>query len=196
MNEIIDTIKKLSYRTKYIKLYQNYDIKIIMKNIGKITVEVDKEYTEFLKYTNGASILDYCFLGLKNRELGVNLYENITELWQMDNMLTFKFWGIAGTSGGENFGYLDLKNKEGNHFIGYYSPDNLEQVYLAASSFKIFMKKCLKQIEITLELDKEAIYTVDNNWFMDINKLIENDNELKQYITDHDNSTKYNLFEI
>ena len=72
------------------------------------------------------------------------------ELWQVDNLLTFRFWGVIGTSCGENFGYLDKIDSDGNHFIGYYNTNEPEQVYLVASSFDIFMSKFLKQIENNL----------------------------------------------
>ena len=62
MNVIINHIEKLSKTSKYIKLYRNFDTKVILRNMGKITGEVDKQYIRFLMETNGASILDYCFL--------------------------------------------------------------------------------------------------------------------------------------
>jgi hypothetical protein len=160
--------------------------------MGKITGEIDKQYISFLMETNGASILDYCFLGMKNNQLGINVYDNIRELWQVDNLLTFRFWGIIGTSCGENFGYLDKIDSDGNHFIGYYNTNEPEQVYLVASSFKIFMSKFLKQVELTLEIDKNAIYVANNDWFLNQEKLIIDDNEMDQYLQNHETS-KYNL---
>lgn len=107
METIITNIEKLAKVSPYIKLYKTFGSDVILRNIGKITGEVDKQHIDFLLNTNGASILDYCFLGMKNRKLGANVYENIRELWQADSLLTFRFWGIVGTSCGENFGYLD-----------------------------------------------------------------------------------------
>jgi len=193
MKDIIDYIEKLSKISNYIKLYKNFDNKVILKNFGKITGEVDKQYIDFLMNTNGASILDYCFLGMKNNELGVNVYENIRELWQADNLLTFRFWGIVGTSGGENFGYLDKKDSVGNHFIGYYSNEKPEHVYLVASSFKIFMNKFLKQIELTLTIDRGAICLLNNDWFINSEELIIDDSEMTQYLLNQATS-EYNLF--
>ena len=194
MNTIIEYIERLSNISKNIRLYQTLDTKIILKNIGKITGEVDKQYIEFLMNTNGASILDYCFLGIKNNSLGVNVYDNMRELWSMDNLLTFRFWGIAGTSSGESFGYLDEIDNAGNHFIGYYTTKEPEQVYLVASSFKIFMIKFLRQIELALEIDQNAIYTTNNNWFLDQEKLVIGDDEMAQYLQNKKTS-KYNLLD-
>lgn len=66
MDAIITYIEELAQISPYIKLYRDFNSNVILRNIGKITGEVDKQYVEFLLKTNGASILDYCFLGLKN----------------------------------------------------------------------------------------------------------------------------------
>ena len=92
MDAIITYIEKLAQISPYIKLYRDFNSYVILRNIGKITGEVDKQYVEFLLKTNGASILDYCFLGLKNHTLGVNVYDNMRELWQSDCLLTFRLW--------------------------------------------------------------------------------------------------------
>ena len=178
MDEIIAHIEELSKLSPYIKLYRNFDPKIILKHIGKITGEIDRQYVDFLLKTNGASILDYCFLGLKNHNLGMNIYDNMSELWFLDCSLAMRFWGICGTSSGENFGYLDKVDSSGNHYIGYYSTNEPEHVYLVASSFKIFMNKFLQQVESTLTIDKKAIYIDNNDWFLNPQKLIINDIEI------------------
>lgn len=56
MNVIINHIEKLSKTSKYIKLYRNFDTKVILRNMGKITGEVDKQYIRFLMETNGANL--------------------------------------------------------------------------------------------------------------------------------------------
>lgn len=193
MDAIIAHIEKLAKISPYIKLYQDFDSNVILRNIGKITGEVDKQYVEFLLKTNGASILDYCFLGLKNHSLGVNVYDNMRELWQSDCLLTFRFWGIVGTSCGENFGYIDEKDSSGNHYIGYYSANEPEHVYLVASSFNIFVDKFLKQVEASLTIDKNAIY-IDNDWFLNPQKLIIDDIEMAQYLQSQETS-EYNLLD-
>ena len=187
-------IEELSKLSPYIKLYRNFDPKIILKHIGKITGEIDRQYVDFLLKTNGASILDYCFLGLKNHNLGMNIYDNMSELWFLDCSLAMRFWGICGTSSGENFGYLDKVDSSGNHYIGYYSTNEPEHVYLVASSFKIFMNKFLQQVESTLTIDKKAIYIDNNDWFLNPQKLIINDIEMDQYLQSQGTS-EYKLYD-
>lgn len=191
METIITNIEKLAKVSPYIKLYKTFGSDVILRNIGKITGEVDKQHIDFLLNTNGASILDYCFLGMKNRKLGANVYENIRELWQADSLLTFRFWGIVGTSCGENFGYLDKLDNSGNHYIGYYSISEPEHIYFVASSFNIFINKFLKQIELALIIDKDAI-NIDNDWFLNPQKLIIDDIEIAQCLQSQ-KTTEYNL---
>ena len=59
MDAIVTYIEKLAQISPYIKLYRDFNSNVILRNIGKITGEVDKQYVEFLLKTNGASILDY-----------------------------------------------------------------------------------------------------------------------------------------
>ena len=192
MDAIIAHIEKLAKISPYIKLYRNFNSNVVLRNIGKITGEVDKQYVEFLLKTNGASILDYCFLGLKNSNLGTNVYDNMRELWQSDCLLTFRFWGIVGTSCGENFGYLDKLDNSGNHYIGYYSVNEPERVHLVASSFSMFMNKFLKQVESALTTNKDAIY-INNDWFLNPQKLIIDDSVMAQCLQSQKTS-EYDLF--
>ena len=185
---------KNTWFTECLQMYRNFDPKIILKHIGKITGEIDRQYVDFLLKTNGASILDYCFLGLKNHNLGMNIYDNMSELWFLDCSLAMRFWGICGTSSGENFGYLDKVDSSGNHYIGYYSTNEPEHVYLVASSFKIFMNKFLQQVESTLTIDKKAIYIDNNDWFLNPQKLIINDIEMDQYLQSQGTS-EYKLYD-
>ena len=192
MKDIINRLEKLTTISKHITLYRNFDKNIIFRNMGKITGEIDRPYIDFLTITNGASILDYCFMGFKNRSLGLNLYENNRELWLLDNLLTFKFWGCVSDSIGNSFGYLDRKNKSGGHYYGFYSINNPNHVYLVASSFSIFMNKFLSQIEETILENKEAIGLKNNTWFMDRNKLLEQDEEMTDFLKNKQ-ETEYSL---
>ena len=192
MQDILNRLKKLSAISAYVQLYENFDKNIVLKHIGKVTGEIDRPYIDFLMLTNGASVLDYCFFGMKNRNLGANLYDNVTELWKIDNLLTFRFWGCIGDSIGNSFGYLDKKNDSGEHYFGYHSLNSPGKVYLVASSFFVFMEKFLSQIELTVAKSKAAIGLDGNDWFMDKAKLIECDKEMEIYLKDS-TGTEYPL---
>ena len=47
MDAIVTYIEKLAQISPYIKLYRDFNSNVILRNIGKITGEVDKQYVEF-----------------------------------------------------------------------------------------------------------------------------------------------------
>ena len=189
MENLIDRIKRIN--SKYISLYTNLDKILVMRNVNKIPGVIDSEYYEFLKETNGASILDYCFFGLKNNKLGSNVYNAITDLWLCDNLLTLRFWGVAATSTGEYFGYLNKENDSGSHFIGFYESNEPGKVYLVASSFSIFLGKFLTQIEFAISQNANALGLNNNDWFLDLNSLVKNDPEMHKYILEKRGNAEY-----
>lgn len=182
MKDIVSSIENLSTDPEKIKLFRSYGTMVVLKNMGKVTGGLDKEYMSFLMETNGASILDYCFLGFKNRELGLNLYENIMDFWQADNSLAMKFWAFAGTSAGDAFGYLDLKNKKGSHFIAYYTPDQPEQVTVISSCFELFMRKFIAEIQILIQASDDSFWIEDNAWMTSQGGSLVDDVELQEFI--------------
>jgi len=182
MKDIISSIENLSTDPEKIKLFKSYGTMVVLKNMGKVTGGLDKEYMSFLMETNGASILDYCFLGFKNRELGLNLYENIMDFWQADNSLAMKFWAFAGTSAGDAFGYLDLKNKKGSHFIAYYTPDKPEQVTVIASRFELFMRKFIAEIQTLIQTNDDSFWIEDNTWMTSQGEASVEDDELQEFL--------------
>ena len=182
MKDIVSSIENLSTDPEKIKLFRSYGTMVVLKNMGKVTGGLDKEYMAFLMETNGASILDYCFLGFKNRELGLNLYENVMDFWQADNSLAMKFWAFAGTSAGDAFGYLDLKNKKGSHFIAYYTPDQPEQVTVIASCFELFMRKFITEIQILIQANDDSFWIEDNTWMTSQEGSSVDDVELQDFL--------------
>lgn len=188
MKDIISSIENLSTDPEKIKLFKSYGTIVVLKNMGKVTGGLDKEYMSFLMETNGASILDYCFLGFKNRELGLNLYENIMDFWQADNSLAMKFWAFAGTSAGDAFGYLDLKNKKGSHFIAYYTPDEPEQVTVIASRFELFMRKFIAEIQTLIQTNDDSFWIEDNTWMTSQGEASVEDDELQKFLATNGSS--------
>lgn len=182
MKDIVSSIENLSTDPEKIKLFRSYGTMVVLKNMGKVTGGLDKEYMAFLMETNGASILDYCFLGFKNRELGLNLYENIMDFWQADSSLAMKFWAFAGTSAGDAFGYLDLKNKKGSHFIAYYTPDQPEQVTVISSCFELFMRKFIIEIQILIQANDDSFWIEDNTWMTSLEGSSVDDVELQDFL--------------
>jgi hypothetical protein len=120
---------------------------------------------EFLKYTNGASILDYCFMGFKNPRLGVDLDKFMLSFWSSQQHFAGEVMGFVTTSASETFGYLiNITDSEGRHPIVYTTYD--EKLYLIGSSFNSFMQTFIQDLVDTLKNTKEAIpmEIEKNNW--------------------------------
>lgn len=174
-------IKELSSKTKFIKIYPQNKLNVL-KGMGNIIGDVDKPHIEFLELVNGMSVLDYCFWGFKNpKTYPRNIYEEMMNVWRECNFTTNNFWCIAGNSVGEYFGYISQKNKDGNHFIGYFNKNNPEVVVIISSSFDIFLEKFLYSALEAIENDNDTL-DIEYSIFFDSNKKIINDNELKDYL--------------
>lgn len=191
--KLLSKLNELSSKTEFIKVYPSNQINV-MKGIGSIIGDIDRPHIEFLKIVNGMSILDYCFWGFKNpKTYPRNIYEEMMHIWDKYIFTTNHFWCIAGNSIGEYFGYISQKNKDGNHFIGYFNKDNPEKIIIVSSSFDIFLEKFLYA---TLEALKENNETLDIKYsiFFDSDKKVINDDELKDYL--QEKSDIINLFNL
>ena len=141
-----------------ITLYRNFDTKNLFKGIGRIPGSFDKEVLEFLKFTNGASIMDYCFLGIKNNKLGVNLDEFVLELWGTHDFLAGKIIPFMINSSGETFGFLLEGEGEKNPIVFHSNEFNEEEVLVISSSFNNFMSTFTEDVESTLVNSKDDIF--------------------------------------
>ncbi|NEN75793.1 SMI1/KNR4 family protein [Pelistega sp. NLN82] len=180
-NNILSKIDKLSLKSKYVKKYPSDPIKII-KGVGNITGEINKQHVDFLKKTNGASILDYCFWGIKNSNLFPrNIYDEMSNVWYKNPLTSLSFWCIAGNSAGEYFGYIPQKDSKGNHFIAYLNKISSSEIHLVSSSFNIFMSKFLDEVSIKISDDEESL-DIDYSFFLDSHKIAKDDDELMIYL--------------
>ncbi|VEI57046.1 Uncharacterised protein [Pasteurella multocida] len=177
-NKFLSKINEISLKSKYIKTYHS-DVVNVMKGIGRITGETDKQYIEFLKLTNGMSILDYCFWGIKNSRLyPKNIYDEILYLWSKHNLTSLYFWCVAGNSEGEYFGYIPIKDDKGNHFIAYFNESHPEQLIILSSSFEKFLESFFSVISTSLNKDCDLLN-------IDYRKLFCNENYHAPYLIDY-----------
>lgn len=192
MENIIKHLDKLSTSSNKVKLYKEFGPNVILHHCGKIVEEVDKQYIEFLKITNGAYILGWVFLGLKNRELSENVYDFMRNLYDDNYILCSQFWGFARNEKGQVIGYLKIKDARNNHFIGYYDPITPEEIFIISSSFNIFIEKFLVVAENALTSNEKISY-LKEDFLLNSNDLIVGDLELQDYMSKHGNSLIYRL---
>jgi hypothetical protein len=179
---ILKKLDELSEKNSQIVLYKKFDIKNTMRGIGKIPGKFDADLLEFLKYTNGASIFDYCFLGFKNARLGVDIDNFMLEFWPANDLLAARFLSFMITSTNDTFGYLiDLVDQNGKHPVCYYSSDEPGKIYIIGSSFERFMNTFISDVQRTLENNKgQFLLAVDEeNWPLNVDHWKRNDEGLK-----------------
>lgn len=167
---------------KKIKCYP-VDLKKLMRGLGNILGEVDSEYINFLKITNGISIFDICFLGIKNSKLyPANVYNEMLDLWYKNPYLSDKFWCFATSEDENYFGYLNKKNSKNNHYIGFYNSKDMESIYLISSSFDIFFNNFLLYISNKINYDENLMF-IDLLDFVKYSNSLANDIELYDFLS-------------
>ncbi len=174
----IEKLVELKELTKFITLYEIVNSKNIYTGIGRIPGDLNKEILNFLKLSNGASILDYCFLGIKNQKLGASIDEFYQELWTSNNLLAGKVIPFMINSVGDIFGYLIGNGSNGE--IIYYNEEVDNKIWIIGSSFNQFFKTFLEDVEITIvNSQKELILSVGiPNWPTDTEHWIKGNQEL------------------
>jgi len=194
MKSVNEKLEILSKKSEQIVLYKNFEIKDLMKGVGKVPGIFDKDLLEFLKFTNGASIFDYCFLGFKNSKLGTGIDKLIPDLWESNPMLSSRFIPFMITSTSDVFGYLNnFSDGSRGHLIAYYNENYEDRLYVIGSSFEHFMSTFLIDVEKTLESSSEKfIYGIDDDdWPINIEHWMKNDLDLSQL---HEDGTLATFF--
>jgi len=198
MNHVKQKLDELSQKCRQITLYRNPDVKAIMKGIGRVPGKFDSQLLDFLQFTNGASIFDYCFMGLKNPKLGVDIDKFVAELWPANTMLANQFVGFMATSANSVFGYLiNIGDPNGIHPIAYSSNDDPERIHVIASSFRNFMEIFLRDVENTINSHPNGpLFQIDEpGWPIKIEHWISMDEQLRLMYNDGtlDNFFKKNM---
>jgi hypothetical protein len=151
MINIIEKLTILSNQNKYIRLYKP-NPHALENGVNRLDHRIDSQLLDFLKFTNGASILDYCFFGFGNRRLGSDIDDNIRSFKIAYPELAQYFLPFMSTSTGDEFGYLKgFTGDLGFHPIAYFNNSYPDQVYLIATSYSHFMTTFLTDIEQELK---------------------------------------------
>ena len=179
----IEKVKILSEKHKEIVLYPDVKTKVLFSGIGRVPGTFNKELIEFLKFTNGASIMDYCMLGFKNRQLGTDIDKFVLELWGSNDCLTGKVVGFMINSTGDTFGYLIGSEFETLSFknpIVYNNEQAPNELYVIGTSFNKFMNTFLNDVEQTiLSSSEDLLLGVElPNWPIDVEHWKKNDVDL------------------
>jgi hypothetical protein len=183
MKNYIEKLKDLA--NKYpndVRLYPPKDLKNLAKLPGKIPGSFNKQIFDFLKVTNGASILDYCFYGYQNPKLGLNIEKNSVDYWVTHNHIAGLIIPFMSSSSGQNFGYLIKWTETSNQPIVYFT-DDPRHTTLIASSFDLFLQVFLIDVEECLKRGEDIEVDIQG-WPTDFTHWLEADPSLKE-LKDH-----------
>ncbi|MVM32135.1 hypothetical protein GO755_18945 [Spirosoma sp. HMF4905] len=180
MEEILERLNQLSYQyPKDVILYPHTKESYlkVMKGIGRIPDKFNLYLLEFLKFTNGASILDYCFLGFKNRRLGIDFDTYMGEFWHEHNRYAFALPFMRNTQK-EHF-CLWMEPGEAFHSVVYIDMNAEKNPLPIASNFFHFMDTFISDLANSLSKG-ETIYIAENDWPLNQAHWIKNDPNLKK----------------
>jgi len=184
MDSINEKCLALSRRSEQIILYQKFSFDKTLERVSRLPYPFDNQLLEFLKFTNGASMFDYCFMGFNNNRLGSDIDEDVESSAIANPLLAGELISFMGTSTSDIFGYLvNMVDEFGNHAIAYNSLHYPQKIFVIASSFENFMKTFLDDVEDTLHSRREAKFLLGidkDEWPLAIEHWFENDRALRE----------------
>lgn len=183
MKDVLERLKHLNYLyPKDVKLYSQNKEGIIklMKGIGRIPGEFDPDLLEFLRLTNGASILDYCFLGFKNKMLGYDIDEYMLDFWHENNRYALTALPFMRDTQKEHF-CLWMEKGEAFQSVVYIDMNVDESPTPIASNFLRFMDTFVEDVKDTL-LTTEKLYISKTQWPLSLEHWTKNDQSLLKTI--------------
>lgn len=170
----------LKYYPKDIILYSPKDIKLLSKVCSKLPGSFNSQLFDFLKITNGASIMDYCFFGVQNQKLGSNFDKNVLDYWISHNHIAGLVIPFMCTSSSSCFGYL-LKWNDNNKLPIVYFTKEPTETKLVGCCFEVFFETFLNDVKENLE-NGESIEINSDNWPLDIEHWLKSDLEIKEIV--------------
>ncbi|GAB4043466.1 SMI1/KNR4 family protein [Spirosoma jeollabukense] len=180
MEGILERLNQLSLRyPEDITLYphtKESHLKVV-KGIGRIPDKFNPYLLEFLKFTNGASILDYCFMGFKNRQLGIDLDTYMLDFWFEHNRYAFALPFMRNTQK-EHF-CLWMEPGETFHSVVYIDMNVEGNPVPIASTFYHFIDTFVRDLADSL-LKGETLYITENHWPLNQAHWLKNDPNLEK----------------
>lgn len=154
MKDVIRNLQELQIKyPKRVTLYEGLSDEKLDLLESLLALELDAHYKELLRFSNGFSIIDYCFLGFNNSVLA-NLYQENYERIKIEGYQEFCF---LATSGDEEF-LLNIKNGKISHL-----EDGLYETKLISDSFIEFMIQFVGKAKILLNVipDNDSVMYFD-----------------------------------
>ncbi|OJH37301.1 hypothetical protein [Cystobacter ferrugineus] len=177
---LLERFRALTKVSDKVVLYPGAELRMIMRTEGNLPGYLDPELVSFCKFTNGMNVLDCCFAGCKNREIG-DVANNTLNLWKANDLLAGCFVGFMRTSSGAHFGYLsDFPGSAGTHPVAVLRNVREPGVLVLTTSISKFLESLVDEVEWTLEHDKKALRVAKEGWPMDLEYWLARDPALAE----------------
>jgi hypothetical protein len=179
ISDIYGRLRELSAKWKSVVLFPPADVRRIYRSIGKLPGPFDETLLSFYRLSNGASLLDYCVAGCKNRRL-VDVADHTLGLWATNSMLALDFVAFMTTSAGQEFGYLDETERNGSHVVAVLPDLSSQGVLPISSSINRFFQVVVEKLENTSVTRPEALYINDPpSWPFELREWLDGDADLE-----------------
>ncbi len=178
MEFVFQQLRRLSGEFSSVRLFPPADAKLMFRSSGRLPGELDPHLRRFFGYSNGATVLDYCVVGCKNRSL-LDLADNTLSLWPLNNWLAGEFVGFVTNSVGENFGYLRrVEGDQGSHPVAYLRRPEDRFLFVVASSVERFFGNFVGDVADTLTRNPAALGVDSDGWPCDLSAWLTRDQAL------------------
>lgn len=176
----VERLRELSVKDARIRLFPPTDMRTISRSTGKLPGRFDQHLLSFYRQSNGASVLDYCILGCKNRFLP-DIAEHTLNLWATNNLLALNFVAFMTTSAGQEFGYLRECESDGSYVVAVLPEWSSGGILPIASSVDAFLATVTAKVAVTVAGDPLAIYIDEPpDWPYDLGDWFRRDAELRR----------------
>ncbi|MCV9385557.1 hypothetical protein [Reichenbachiella ulvae] len=141
-----------------VELYQGASDQAIKARLSHSKFPMKDELTTILKFSNGFSVLDYCFLGVLNPKI-----RGLETLF-LDDVI------IIGTSGHEEYGIMDTTKGEGRVLVNRENIYGEKETIVIANSLESFLEQFFHKCELLLAHHKvsDIVSYIDDERFEDI----------------------------
>ena len=171
---VMSDLRELECQHDLVRLYSPADTRQIYRSAGRLPGAMDHDLLAFFRESNGASILDYCFLGCKNPRIP-DIRANMMQLWGQNDWLAGEIVPFVTTSAGEVFGYLYDQVFFGGHPVVYMSHCMSQSALLISSSVGSFFAGFVKDVSLVLSRNPDAVQVDIRGWPLDLKSWINRD---------------------
>ena len=176
--DCLEYLKKINESSPHVSLRKGTNLTMILRSEHSLPgFTIPKELKEIYKFTNGFSILDYAFYGVRTSKY--NIESNTNSLWLANDLMKVDFIGLVCTTYGINIGFLEkVKSSTNEHIIAFNDDLMEEYLIIISTSFEKFIFRMFSFFEENPPEEENGFYFNNDAWLYDMAWWLDNDSEL------------------